>query len=198
MDLIPKNEVFQTDKRNTKKMALPTDAICTKCGIIFNSVFEDDCVICPTDKIIRKTDNKEDSNNRLIERVEKARQYVKKVDSHTEDICDHRDFIVGRQGVDLRILLDFHMEDLRALCEIHGCSEGGSRGKMVINILRQLYPALDNRINESLVRKMIFRNRKRFRFWRDIEDAVGRAKRVEKIELVSADECVEITQISKK
>ena len=46
MELIPNNEVFQEDKRNTKKMMLPTDAICSQCGVIFNSVYEDQCLIC--------------------------------------------------------------------------------------------------------------------------------------------------------
>lgn len=196
MELIPNNEVFQTDKRNTKKIFLVTDAICAKCGIIFNSSFEKDCIVCESPN---GEDNKIIENEKnLIERVEEARQYAKKVDGHEEDTCDHKDFIVGRQSVDLRVLLDFHIEDLKALCDIHGCSEGGSRGKMVINILKQLYPLLDKRINENLVRKMIFRNRKKFRFWRDIECAISKAKRSERIKLVDADDCVEITEINKK
>lgn len=201
MDLIPKNEVFQNDKRNTKKMFLATDAICTQCGIIFNSAYEDDCVICEKPDI-NNIENIERQDKSIREHVEKARQYVKiidhaKKDGNDEVKCDHKEFIIGRQGVDLRILLDFHVEDLRALCEIHGCSEGGSRGKMVINIMKQLYPYLDKRINENLVRKMIVRNRKKFRFWKDIESAISKAKRSNRIELVSADDCIEITEFGK-
>lgn len=193
IDIISKNEVLQEDKRNTKKMMLPTDAICSKCGVIFNSVYEDECVICDDyqeikDGIKDKTKDKEDVEEPII-------RFVEEKEDNGQEVCRHEDFIKGRQSVDLRILLDFHVEDLRALCEIHGCSEGGSRGKMVINIMRQLHSSLDKRIDERLVRKMIIRNRKKFRFWRDIEDAIGRAKRPGKIRLVRAEECLDITEI---
>jgi len=163
LDLVPKNEMCQEDKRNTKKTILPTDAICIRCGVIFNSVYEDQCVIC----------------------------------DDAEEMCQHDEFITGRESVDLRILLDYHIEDLRALAEIHGCSEGGSRGKMTIKIMEKLHFSLDKRIDENLIRKMIKRNSKRFRFWKDIEDAIHRAKKSGRIALVSADDCVEITEIGK-
>jgi len=163
LDLVPKNEMCQEDKRNTKKTILPTDAICIRCGVIFNSYYEDQCVIC----------------------------------DDTEEKCQHDEFITGRESVDLRILLDYHIEDLRALAEIHGCSEGGSRGRMTIKIMEKLHSSLDKRIDENLIRKMIKRNSKRFRFWKDIEDAIHRAKKSGKIALVSADDCIEITEIGK-
>jgi hypothetical protein len=183
MELIPNNEVFQEDKRNTKKMMLPTDAVCTKCGIIFNSVYEDSCLICEDYSEIKKETEKP------------VIRFVEEKDERGQDICQHTDFIMGRQSVDLRILLDFHVEDIRALCEIHGCPEGGSRGKMVVNIMKHLHSNLDKRIDERLVRKMIVRNRKKFRFWRDIEDAINRAKKPGKIRLVQAEECLDITEI---
>lgn len=193
IDIISKNEVLQEDKRNTKKMMLPTDAICSQCGIIFNSVYEDQCVICefPGNDECKK-ENKDGIGKQVIEILKEDNK-----DKEGDEVCEHTDFIMGRQSVDLRILLDFHVEDLRALCEIHGCSEGGSRGKMVINIMRQLHSNLDKRINELLVRKMIVRNRKRFRFWKDIEDAINRAKKTGKIKIVDAKDCLDITEISK-
>lgn len=177
MDIVPSSEVFQTDKRNTKKMLLPIDAICVKCGTIFNSYYEDDCVTCigPEDK-----NNKEKGD---------------KDDNKSEDTCDHKEFINGRESVDLRILLDFHMEDLRALCELHGCSSG-CRSKIVINIMRKLYPVLDKRIDEFLIEKMMKRNKKRFHYWKDIADAMKRVKKSEKrtnIKLIGEEECIEIT-----
>lgn len=191
IDLISKEEVFQNDKRNTKKMMLPTDAICVQCGVIFNSVYEDECVICEDFSDIKK-DIKDE-----IKDVEKpVIRFVKEKDGGGQEVCRHTDFITGRQSVDLRILLDFHLEDIRALCEIHGCPEGGSRGKMVVNIMKHLHSNLDKRVDERLVRKMIIRNRKKFRFWRDIEDAIGRAKKSGKIRLVQAEECLDITEIS--
>ena len=192
IDTIPKDEVFQEDKRNTKKMMLPTDAICAQCGVIFNSVYEDECVICEDFQEI-KDETKDDTKGK--EDVEKpVIRFVEEKEDDDQEVCQHQDFIKGRQSVDLRILLDFHMEDIRALCELHGCPEGGSRGKMVINIMRQLHSNLDKRIDERLVRKMIVRNRKKFRFWRDIECAISKAKRSGRIELVSADDCIEITE----
>jgi hypothetical protein len=190
IDLISKEEVFQNDKRNTKKMMLPTDAICAQCGVIFNSVYEDQCLICEDFSDIKK-----DMKNEI--KAKPVIRFVEEKAEECQEVCDHTDFITGRQSVDLRILLDFHLEDIRALCEIHGCSEGGSRGKMVVNIMKHLHSNLDKRIDERLVRKMIIRNRKKFRFWKDIEDAIGRAKKPGKIKLVSADDCIEITEIPK-
>jgi hypothetical protein len=194
MELVPNNEVFQEDKRNTKKTILPTDAVCTKCGVIFNSVYEDQCFVC---EFFDKDTDKENVYKKEI-KEEPVIKFVNEDECKEEEdeVCDHTDFIIGRQSVDLRILLDFRMEDLRALCEIHGCPEGGSRGKMVVNIMRHLHSNLDKRINELLVRKMIVRNRKKFRFWRDIEDAIGRAKKPRKIKLVKAEDCLDITEVS--
>lgn len=207
MELVPNNEVTQEDKRNTKKMMLPTDAVCSKCGIIFNSVYENSCLICDDYhddtnveinveiNVVKEVigDKDKDRGKPVLRILEEKDDVDKEV---SDRCCDHTDFIMGRQSVDLRILLDFHIEDLRALCEIHGCSEGGSRGRMVVNIMKQLHPNLDKRIDERLVRKMIIRNRKRFRFWKDIDIAINRAKRSGKIKIVDADECIEITDIS--
>lgn len=196
MELIPNNEVFQEDKRNTKKMMLQTDAICANCGVIFNSVYEDECVICEDYREIKNgTRDETKGRNEGKEYIEKPMiRFVEEKEDDGQKVCQHEDFIKGRQSVDLRILLDFHVDDIRALCEIHGCPEGGSRGKMVVNIMRQLHSNLDKRIDERLVRKMIIRNRRKFRFWKDIECAISRAKRSGRIQLVKADDCIEITE----
>lgn len=200
IDLISKEEVFQNDKRNSKKMMLPTDAICAQCGLIFNSVYEDQCLLCEfpgNDKYENKEDVDKKENKDGIDRpvIEILKEDDKGKDKEGYETCQHADFIIGRQSVDLRILLDFHVEDIRALCEIHGCPEGGSRGKMVVNIMRHLHSNLDKRIDDRLVRKMIIRNRKKFRFWKNIEDAINRAKKPGKIRLVRAEECLDITEI---
>ena len=195
IDIVSKEEVFQNDKRNSKKMMLPTDAICAQCGLIFNSVYEDQCLLCEfpygNKEDVDKKENKDSIDKPVIEIL---KDDDKGKDKEGHEVCDHTDFIMGRQSVDLRILLDFHLEDIRALCEIHGCSEGGSRGKMVVNIMKHLHSNLDKRIDEHLVRKMIIRNRKKFRFWRDIDSALSKAKRSKRIELVSADDCIEMTE----
>lgn len=194
MELISNNDVYQTDKRNSRKMLLPTDAICVDCGIIFNAFYEGKCVICEDDKhndpIQGMGIKKEDIIGENIVKIIKEELRCK------DNICDHKEFIFGKQSIDLRILLDYHMEDLRAICEIHGCSEG-SRGKMVICIMTKLHPSLDKRIDEELIRKMIARNKKRFKFWRDIESAIHRAKKAKTIKLITADECIDITEIGK-
>ncbi len=112
-----------------------------------------------------------------------------------KDACDHSEFITGVQSVDLRILLDFHIEDLKALAELHGCSEGSGRTKVVSGLMRKLHANLDKRINDALIRKIIIRNRKKFWFWRDIDNALCRAKKPRGIPLVSANECIEIKEI---
>lgn len=179
LDLVPMNEVYYDDKRNTKKTLLPTDGICVKCGIIFNAYYNRDCVICEGS-----------GGGRANEEIIKI---VKEGSGGKENVCDHKEFIFGKQSVSLRILLDYGIEDLRGLCEVHGCAEG-SRGKMVIGIMKKLHNPLDKRINEELIRKMIKRNSRKFRFWKNIEDAIHRAKKPD-ITLVSADDCIEITEI---
>ncbi len=109
-------------------------------------------------------------------------------------ICDHNDFITGRQSVDLRILLDFHIDDLKALAELNGCSEGSGRTKIVSGLMKKLHSNLDNRIDEILIRKIILRNRKRFWFWKDIDSEMKKvSKPIGKpkgIRLIRQKECI--------
>lgn len=86
-------------------------------------------------------------------------------------------FIGGKTGVNLRLLLRFHIEELKAISEIHGVSIGG-RAKMVVGVLRDMEEKdskrfrFDNRIDEGLIRKIIARNKRCFWFVKDIESAV--------------------------
>jgi hypothetical protein len=89
--------------------------------------------------------------------------------------CGGTSFISGKISVDLRLLIDFHIEELKATCEIHGVGIGG-RAKMVADILYKIDNRVDSRVNEKLVRKIIARNKKKFWFVRDIESAVIKAK----------------------
>ncbi len=162
MELVSGKDVYDVDKRNTKKTFLLTDSICATCGAIINSNYMEDCVICD--------------------------------DRH--EICEHKDFITGRQSVDLRILLDFHIEDLKALAELHGCSEGGGRTKTVAGLMKKLYAnLLDKRINDTLIRKIVLRNRKKFWFWKDIDSAMSKARKPRNIPLISAKD-VKIKEIT--
>lgn len=161
MELVPDSEIFEEDTRNTKKKFLPTDAICIKCGVIFNSYWEDQCLICYD--------------------IEKDRK----------DVCDHMEFLVGKQSVDIRTLLDFHLEDLRAICDLNGLSIK-SRAEMTYDILKKWNPSLDRRINYNLIRMIIRRNGKRFWYIRDIEKAISKVKKQVNIPIVNEDECLEI------
>lgn len=160
MELVPDSEMYQEDTRNTKKKFLLTDAICIKCGVIFNSYWEDQCLICYD--------------------IEKR-----------EDLCDHREFIIGRQCVDIRTLLDFHLEDLKAIIELSGLPIK-SRAEMTYDIMKKWHPSLDKRISAELIRKIIRRNGKRFWYIRDIEKAIYRAKKQINIPIVKEDECLSV------
>lgn len=159
MELIPDSEMAEEDTRNTKKRYMVTDAICLKCGIIFNSYWEDQCVICYD--------------------IEKDREYI----------CDHRDFIVGKQSVGLRKLLDYHLEELRVLCDIHGLSLR-SRPEMAYDLMKKMHSSLDKRITIEVIRKVIIRNRKRFWYVQDIDDAIHKIRR-SNIRLLNKEECIE-------
>lgn len=167
MDIIPENEVY-TDTRNTKKTFLLTDAICIDCGAIFNSVYEDECILC-------------DEGDKEA-KVEEHKEYRPK--------CNHRNFITGKQSIDIRILLDFHIEDIIALCELHGCSTG-SRAKMTANIMKKIYPYLNERIDEMLIRKIIKRNSRSFWYIKDIDLALDNIKSQKRLKVVDVSECIE-------
>ena len=165
MELVSAKDVYDTDKRDTKKMFLTTDAICTDCGAIINSNYDDSCIICEDD---------------------------------TQTPCNHSDFITGNQSVSLRILLDFHIEDLKALAELHGCSNGSSRTKAVAGIMKKLYKDLDDRINDTLIRKVIVRNRKKFWFWKDTDAEMKKVKKSKGMTLIPAKDVKTISAKSKK
>src|SRR3990167_3524145 len=99
IDTIPKDEVFQEDKRNTKKMMLPTDAICANCGVIFNSVYEDECVICDDYREIKneiKNEIKEEIKDieKPVIRFVEDKKDSKDKDKEGDEVCEHTDFIL--------------------------------------------------------------------------------------------------------
>lgn len=106
-------------------------------------------------------------------------------------------FITGKVGINLRLLLRFHIEELRAISEMHGVSTG-KRAKMVVGILRDMEEnrfsrRFDNRIDEWLVIKIIARNRRCFWFVKDIENAMVkvRSDRVCNIKLVDEKDTID-------
>lgn len=161
MELVQSKDVYDADKRNSKKRFLTTDAICVRCGTIINSCYENDCFIC----------------------------------EEPTEVCDHSEFITGHESVDLRILLNFRIEDLKALAELYGCSEGSGRAKAVAGLMKKLHSNLDKRITDILIRKIILRNRKKFWFWKDLDDAVIKAKKPKGIRLIDPKDCTEVKEI---
>lgn len=88
--------------------------------------------------------------------------------------CGKDSFISGKIAMDIRTLLNIHLNDLRVICVLHDISLG-SRSKMVYGIIRKVYPSTS--VNEHLIRIMILKNRKMFWYTRDIESAIKRIKR---------------------
>lgn len=107
--------------------------------------------------------------------------------------CGNRSFITGKIAIDLRLLMDFHIEELKSLCEIHGISFG-SRASMTVRLLKEFHDGyknrnkFDERINEVLIKKILTRNKRKFRFTIDIMNAVDVIKRNIKFELVKEED----------
>lgn len=84
-------------------------------------------------------------------------------------------FVTGKLGVSIRLLLRFHIEELKALSEINGIRMG-SRAQMVVGLLKRFEISegriFDNRINESFVNRVIRRNKRCFWFIKDIARAM--------------------------
>lgn len=78
-------------------------------------------------------------------------------------------FIAGKLGIDLRMLLDLSIDELRMMCETRGivCS---SRSVMTVRLLRDFHywKDFDKLITAELIRKILKRNIKKFRFTLDI------------------------------
>jgi hypothetical protein len=105
--------------------------------------------------------------------------------------CGNSEFIHGKLSIDLRLLMDFHIEELKSLCEIRGIGVG-TRSGMVVRLLKQFYmERFDERINEQLIKKIMVRNKKKFRFAIDITDAVQKVKREIKLELVKKEDVLD-------
>ena len=91
--------------------------------------------------------------------------------------CGYNEFLIGEYGHVLRELLELDIEQLRLACQLRGVSGSGSgsRTKMTLELFRRIFPKLsriDERINENLIRKIIYRNRRRFWYVKNIEDAI--------------------------
>jgi len=89
--------------------------------------------------------------------------------------CGSNEFLVGESSRVLRELLELDIEQVRVANELRGGSRSGSRTKMTLELFKLIFPKLsrtDNRINEFFIVKIMYRNRKRFRYLADIESAI--------------------------
>lgn len=106
--------------------------------------------------------------------------------------CGSDEFLVGEPSRVLRELLELNIEQLRAICEIRGRSIGsGSRANMVLELLKLIFPRLcnvDKRIDEIFVKKIIYRNIRRFWYLADIENAIIKVRKNRKINIKLVDE----------
>lgn len=93
--------------------------------------------------------------------------------------CGSDNFVADKIAVDIRKLLDKHLEDLKVICVLHDITLG-SRYKMVYGITQRLYPSMcgkDKKINEQLIRRMVLRNKRKFWFLTNIENLVRKAEK---------------------
>lgn len=106
-----------------------------------------------------------------------------------DDSCKHSELITGHQIVDLRKLLDFNTEDLKALSELNGCTGECGKSKIVIKLIKTLHLNLDKRIDCTLIRKICLRNRRRFWFCGNIADEIHKYRKP-KIQLIDAKDVI--------
>lgn len=109
------------------------------------------------------------------------------------DCGNSSNFIYGSLSMDLRKLLNFHIEDLKDLCEIRGI-HGTSRAQMTVRLLKDFHDekgnryGFDDRVNEVLIKKILKRNIRKFRFTVDIDCAVRKVKKEIKLKLVEEED----------
>jgi len=102
--------------------------------------------------------------------------------------CGNSEFIYGKISIDLRLLMDLDVEELKSMCEIRGIYTG-SRASMTVRLLREFHKdAFDKRVNEQLIKKIMKRNKKKFRFTVDITEAVCKVKKEIKLALVREED----------
>jgi hypothetical protein len=94
--------------------------------------------------------------------------------------CGGHDFIAGKLGIDLRLLLDLKIDEIRMMCESCDVACGNkSRAEMTVLLLREFhwFQDFDRLITKELIRKILKRNKKKFRFTLDIESEVIKVKK---------------------
>ena len=156
MKLILSSDVCNDNSSRAIKKYLRTDAICVKCGAIFNNFYEDDCIICD--------------------------------DNEHDKFCDHSEFVTGRQCVDLRNMLDLQLEELSFINSLQGYTNS-SRNRMVINVLKNKYKILDKRIDKSLIKKVIRRNKRKFWYMKNVESDMRKIS-MPNIDIIKEVDCI--------
>lgn len=96
--------------------------------------------------------------------------------------CGSEEFLVGEYSRVLRELLELDIEQVRIACELRGVSgyRSGSRVKLTLELFRLIFPKLtkiDRRIDEMFIKKIIYRNRRRFWYLADIESVINDIRR---------------------
>lgn len=100
--------------------------------------------------------------------------------------CGNDDiFIAGKLGIDLRLLLDLGIEEIKMMCETRGYS-CSTRSVMTVRLLRDFhwFPDFDKIITKELIRKILKRNKKKFRFTVDLVNEVSKIKKDIRFKLV--------------
>lgn len=91
--------------------------------------------------------------------------------------CKGSSFITGDIGVDLRLLLNMNMEELKAIAYIRDINVSNRIG-IILEVLKIYHPEIkgeikgNKRIDKLLIRKIIVRNRRRLWYWKDIDSFI--------------------------
>lgn len=121
-----------------------------------------------------------DANRRYIETDSICAKCGAIINSYYEDecvlcSCGGEDFISGQIAIDIRTLLEIQLIELKIICVVNNISLG-SRAKMVYGIVNKLHDVnvTEKKINETLIRKIIFRKRPTYWFVKEIEKLMYR------------------------
>ena len=83
--------------------------------------------------------------------------------------CGSEEFISGRISKDIRILLNFGVDELRMIAELEGVS-GSTKIVITRNLIRKIYPnhIHINKVSHDLIRKIMRRSKKKCWYLKEI------------------------------
>ena len=111
-------------------------------------------------------------------------------DKERDEKCNHDEFVTGDKVVYLRYLLDMHIDELCIVNAMCGYSNS-NKNRMTINIMKNTYHKLDKKINEDLVKKITYRNKRRFWYVKDVKREVLKRSASLNLSIIDKNECID-------